>query len=149
MPCSPTRHFERLATTLNAPVQRTGIGDKPNARHAHFPSILYVINCIYNYNIFLITAGRSPKFTPSAIFGPLYGDKLSVYYYQIFNEYYDLLFIYLLLQIVNHQRLPFQHGASLPPPTKAVPSLKSNFRHVVTHPSQLPPLPCQNCLGPV
>ena len=47
-------------------------------------------------------AGHSLTFTPSAIFEPLYGDKLSLYYYPIFNEYYDL-FTYLFT-ITNRKK---------------------------------------------
>src|SRR5258706_16424893 len=85
-----------------------------------FPSILYVINCIYNYIIFLIMAGHSLTFTPSAIFEPLYGDKLSLYYYPIFNEYYNL-FTYLFT-ITNRKKPPTFATSNWPQPPRPAPA---------------------------
>ena len=65
-------------------------------------------------------AGRSAKFTPSAIFEPLYGDKLSIYYYQIFNEYYNYLFIYLFT--ITNRKNRFAISTWPQPPTFVTPS---------------------------
>ena len=101
------------ATTLKCASSKDWYWRQTERLSCHFSSILYVINCIYDYSIFFITADRSLKFTPSAIFEPLYDYKLSHHYYQTFNEYSDLLFIYLLFTNHKNQRLPLPLGPSL------------------------------------